>query len=223
MPASKREIRKLLLEAVDLGKKAQKTLATPDSLHTFVERCHTNKTPPKFLRDMEDLGAAATHIVESLDSYKEPKETNDVKEYKEPKEPSLEPKEAKESKELPAFASIDFLATFAGKAIAAAFLQTPTTAQATQKGGKKKKAIPAALRKQVWNHYIGGPVGETKCPVCHHNTIDKLGFEAGHVVPESAGGTTTLHNLRPICGDCNRSMGSLNMQEYALRYYGHSV
>jgi 5-methylcytosine-specific restriction endonuclease McrA len=78
-----------------------------------------------------------------------------------------------------------------------------------QKGGsnkpKKKKAIPAALRKQVWNHYIGGPVGETKCPVCRHNTIDKLGFEAGHVIPECAGGSTTLPNLRPICGECNQT------------------
>ncbi len=29
----------------------------------------------------------------------------------------------------------------------------------------------------------------------------------GHNIPESKGGKTTINNLIPICGDCNRSMG----------------
>jgi hypothetical protein len=202
MAANKRDVRKLMLEVVELGKKAEKTLATPDSLQSFLDRCNTNKTSPKLLRDIEAIGAQATNVISVLEKAKEAKE---VKPHKAPE-----------------FNPMDFLASFTGKAIAAAFVQPQP--QKTQKGGKlKKKAVPAALRKQVWNHYIGGPIGETKCPVCRNNTIDKLGFEAGHVVPECAGGTTTLANLRPICGECNRSMGSLNMQEYALRYYGHSV
>lgn len=224
---SKRELRKLLSEAADLGKKAERSLDTTDAFQSFHDKCTHNKTVPKFLRDLEALGQHATQVIEILEKAKEKAQDKEDEEEEKPKKgKAVATATATQGTPVPEFNSMDFLASFAGKAIAAAFYQAPNP---PQKGGaaagnpKKKKAIPAALRKQVWNHYIGGPIGETKCPVCHINTIDKLGFEAGHVVPECAGGSTTLHNLRPICGDCNRSMGALNMQEYALRYYGHSV
>jgi 5-methylcytosine-specific restriction endonuclease McrA len=44
----------------------------------------------------------------------------------------------------------------------------------------------------------------TWCPV----RITPFSFEAGHNVPYSRGGMTTLENLRPICMLCNRSMGN---------------
>lgn len=205
---SKREVRKLLSEAADLGKKAERSLET-EAFQSFHDKCTHNKTVPKFLRDLEALGQHAAHVIESLEKAK------DKAEEEKPKKGTAVPTVPDNS--------MDFLASFAGKAIAA-FYQAPNPQKgAGNTGSRKKKAIPAALRKQVWNHYIGGPVGETKCPVCHINTIDKLGFEAGHVIPECTGGSTTLRNLRPICGDCNRSMGTQNMQEYALRHYGHSV
>jgi hypothetical protein len=47
---------------------------------------------------------------------------------------------------------------------------------------------------------------------CHttwcHNQITAYDFQAGHNVPESRGGATTLDNLVPICSRCNLSMGS---------------
>lgn len=73
---------------------------------------------------------------------------------------------------------------------------------------KAKAAIPKALREQVWITYAGR-VFERKCwiPWCT-NTISVFDFHVGHDKPESHGGATEIHNLRPICARCNLSMGS---------------
>jgi 5-methylcytosine-specific restriction endonuclease McrA len=78
-------------------------------------------------------------------------------------------------------------------------------AQATSKYIKQK--IPKALREQVWLHWMGKKF-EGKCRVkwCS-NTISVFDWEAGHNIPESKGGKTSLENLRPICSRCNKSMG----------------
>lgn len=71
-----------------------------------------------------------------------------------------------------------------------------------------KKAIPKALRNTVWETYIGQKFNG-KCQVewCK-SIINPFTFEVGHNVPESKGGSTTLDNLRPICAQCNKSMGN---------------
>lgn len=71
-----------------------------------------------------------------------------------------------------------------------------------------KRKIPKALREQVWLK-ICGKIFEHKCAVdwCK-NIITPFRFEAGHVIPESKGGSTTLDNLLPICSSCNKSMGN---------------
>lgn len=71
-----------------------------------------------------------------------------------------------------------------------------------------KKNIPKALRSAVWETYVG-KVYETKCKVewCK-NTINPFIYEVGHNIPESKGGSTTIDNLRPICSQCNKSMGN---------------
>ena len=208
MSINKKELRRLLLEARELGKKAEKTLASSDSFATFVEKCQTNKTTPKLLKDIDRLGETMHQLITLLETSKDPepeKESIPAKTY-----PTMQIQEVKE----PWNEHLDLLAKFTGQILA--------NMKAPQKGGAKKR-IPAALRKQVWNHYVGAPKGQTLCLVCKHNTIDKLGFEAGHVVPECLGGPTTLENLRPICGDCNRSMGSQHMNSYSIQYYGHGI
>lgn len=72
----------------------------------------------------------------------------------------------------------------------------------------KKARIPKALREQVWINY-NKQVFIAKCHVdwCTNN-ITPFDFEVGHNIPESKGGTLALDNLRPICGRCNKSMGS---------------
>lgn len=71
-----------------------------------------------------------------------------------------------------------------------------------------KKRIPKALREQVWLK-VCGKTFEHKCLVnwCK-NTMTPFQFEAGHVIPESKGGATSLENLLPICSSCNKSMGN---------------
>ena len=58
------------------------------------------------------------------------------------------------------------------------------------------------------------------CYVCR-TSISIWDFECGHVVAESNGGETTLNNLRPICGVCNKSMGTMDLEEYKKTYFSH--
>lgn len=71
----------------------------------------------------------------------------------------------------------------------------------------KKQAIPIALKESLWMTKMGR-VFEGKCKTTWcKNTITAFDFQAGHDVPESKGGPTTLENLIPICTRCNQSMG----------------
>ena len=76
--------------------------------------------------------------------------------------------------------------------------------------GKKtnrKTTIPKKLREEVWNHYNKG----TYCAKCHvpwcTRDIDVFNFHVGHDIPECQGGSTDIINLKPICSNCNLSMG----------------
>ncbi len=71
-----------------------------------------------------------------------------------------------------------------------------------------KKAIPKALKEQVWIQNFG-KVFQHKCYIkwCS-NKINVFDFHVGHNIPESKGGTLCLENLKPICARCNHSMGS---------------
>jgi hypothetical protein len=88
---------------------------------------------------------------------------------------------------------------------ASGFTASSTVATTAKK--YKKKAIPKALREQVWIQKVGHTF-ETKCSVqwCE-NQINAFNFQAGHNIPESKGGATTVENLIPICDRCNCSMG----------------
>ena len=72
----------------------------------------------------------------------------------------------------------------------------------------EKEKLPKALREQVWIAHAG-KCFDRKCliPWCK-NTMTVFDFHVGHNIPESRGGLTELHNLRPICARCNLSMGS---------------
>jgi hypothetical protein len=85
----------------------------------------------------------------------------------------------------------------------------------TKKDNKyKKKLIPKSLRIKVWNTYIGEDIGKIKCLCCNTIDITQSIFECGHIIAEAKGGETSLENLRPICSTCNKSMKTINMNDY---------
>ena len=64
------------------------------------------------------------------------------------------------------------------------------------------------IREQVWIHHNGKKF-ETKCYVIWcTNIVDVFNFQVGHDTPKALGGSNTLLNLKPICQNCNQSMGS---------------
>lgn len=77
-------------------------------------------------------------------------------------------------------------------------------------------------RMAVWNTYIGATVGECLCPLCEQQTIRQgdSSWECAHVVAEAHGGKLTLDNLRVICVTCNRSLGTLSLNQSTDFYPG---
>jgi len=79
---------------------------------------------------------------------------------------------------------------------------------------KKKKHIPATIKRLVWNTHIGEEKGKSKCLCCKITDITQLSFNCGHIIAESNGGELKVSNLMPICQNCNSSMGTKNMNEF---------
>jgi 5-methylcytosine-specific restriction endonuclease McrA len=84
-----------------------------------------------------------------------------------------------------------------------------------------KQKIPEGVRQQVWLKYCGEHY-KHKCLVewCR-NKMTVFNFHVGHNIPESKGGATDLTNLRPICSNCNLSMGNTyTIDEWTNKFNG---
>lgn len=79
---------------------------------------------------------------------------------------------------------------------------------------KKKKPISATIKRLVWNTNIGEDIGKSKCMCCNSTDITQMSFNCGHIVAEANGGDTIVSNLKPICQNCNSSMGIKNMEDF---------
>ena len=79
---------------------------------------------------------------------------------------------------------------------------------------KKKKAISSTIKKLVWNINIGEEIGKAKCLCCKSTYITQISFHCGHILAETNGGETIVSNLKPICQNCNSSMGTKNMNDF---------
>ena len=82
----------------------------------------------------------------------------------------------------------------------------------------RKATIPKALKVIVWENTFGKD-GVGKCMVCNYRDITPFTFECGHILAEADGGETLEHNLRPVCSLCNRSMGKVNMINFAGKFF----
>jgi 5-methylcytosine-specific restriction endonuclease McrA len=76
-----------------------------------------------------------------------------------------------------------------------------------------KKRISTPIRRNVWTKVFKDKISG-KCPICRYETISAFNFECGHDIPECKGGETTVENLYPICGSCNKSIGSTSLTDY---------
>ena len=85
--------------------------------------------------------------------------------------------------------------------------------------GPRRPRIPASLRYSVWAAHCDDLSLIGRCYVCQ-GEIRFQSFHVGHVVPVSAGGSSSLENLRPLCALCNGSMGTEHLEEFAARYFG---
>jgi len=85
---------------------------------------------------------------------------------------------------------------------------------------KRKERIPAAVKRVVWDTYIGKEKGMSLCVCCKNMLISQMSFHCGHVISEYYGGTIEISNLRPICQNCNSSMGKRPMGEFIKQLRG---
>jgi HNH endonuclease len=84
---------------------------------------------------------------------------------------------------------------------------------------RRKKNIPITLKRAVWDTYIGAEKGMAPCMCCEKTMIQQMQFHCGHVIAEAEGGKTNVENLRPICAQCNLSMGKKNLYEFKAKYF----
>ena len=81
---------------------------------------------------------------------------------------------------------------------------------------RKRKAIPSAVRCQVWRAAFDGSM-DGRCFSCHCK-ITFENWDCGHIRAQADGGEDVASNLRPLCRQCNVSMGTQNMLEWMKTY-----
>ena len=48
-------------------------------------------------------------------------------------------------------------------------------------------------------------------------------FEAGHIRAAAKGGSNTVSNVLPVCSMCNRSMATMQMDQFVERYFPENL
>lgn len=87
-----------------------------------------------------------------------------------------------------------------------------------QKPKGSRKPIGKPLRDQVWLKYMGNKA-QGKCYCCRIRMIHITDFQVGHNKAVVRGGKNNISNLRPICGPCNRGMGTKSIEWYRKKYF----
>lgn len=77
----------------------------------------------------------------------------------------------------------------------------------------KRTNLTSAIRKSCWLKNIGRSFNG-ECMTGCGNLIDVYNYECGHIKSVEDGGLNEITNLKPICSNCNSSMGATNMIEF---------
>lgn len=78
----------------------------------------------------------------------------------------------------------------------------------------RPRTISKSLRRAVWNTYASRHRRIWWCYVGCGDEINIDNFHCGHVIAAANGGPESIENLRPICENCNKTMGVQNLMEY---------
>lgn len=81
-----------------------------------------------------------------------------------------------------------------------------------------RKSIPKSLKFEVWERYFGQRL-RGKCLCCKSTDIARDDCEMCHIISVASGGETNIDNLKPGCKNCNRSMGTMDFEEYRRKYH----
>src|SRR5579862_983961 len=82
----------------------------------------------------------------------------------------------------------------------------------------KRKTIPKKIKILVWETYISRDKRIGKCFCCRKSEITSDDFHSSHVISDNNGGKIEIDNLRPLCSQCNLSMGKDNMYDFINEY-----
>ncbi len=84
-------------------------------------------------------------------------------------------------------------------------------------GGPIRRKFTKAERKKIWNEHVG-PFETTFSGPCYTkcgSVIYRDDFHMAHCVALKKGGSNELSNIRPVCKDCNLSMGTGDLHEFS--------
>jgi hypothetical protein len=77
--------------------------------------------------------------------------------------------------------------------------------------------ITPATQAKVWKKRFGFR-STGICVCCHQRTIHRDDFVCGHRRASASGGSNDVSNLEPICGRCNRKMGTHDLEPWCKKF-----
>ncbi len=96
-------------------------------------------------------------------------------------------------------------------------LDDETPLKQPKKSEPKGKNVDVALRRLIWDRYIGPGVKEIQCPLCSMYKIYQNannGFEAAHIVAKKFNLELNVYQVYPSCSSCNSECKTMCLLDY---------
>lgn len=92
-----------------------------------------------------------------------------------------------------------------------------TLAHVVHSTDKNRGGIPAVVRRRVWTDQFGD--NDTGYCNCCTISVTASNFHAGHIIAVANRGSDDISNLKVVCAECNRSMGTKNLVDFRNKYF----